>query len=107
MMALPHWISSEVLRWLGLSLLHFLWQGTVLAAVAALLMGLCRKASSRYAAGVLCLVAMLAAPIVTYLALAQRGEQSRSHTLTAITASAAKSATHSLRSSSAASAHFS
>src|SRR5215831_16683324 len=106
MMALPHWISPEVLRWLGLSLLHFLWQGAVLAALAALLIGLCRKASSRYAAGVLCLVAMLAAPLVTYVALARRGEQSQSHTLTAIKASADKSATHSRPSSSAASAHF-
>ena len=107
MMALPHWISSEVLRWLGLCLLHFLWQGAVLAALAALLMGLGRKATSRYAAGVLCLVAMLAAPLVTYVALAQRGEQPRSQALMPITASAAKSATHSRPSSSAVSAHFS
>ena len=108
MIALPHWISPEVLRWLGLSLLHFLWQGAALAALATLLMGLCRKASNRYAAGVLCLVAMLAAPLVTYIALSQREEPSRSHTLTTITASArgAKSAAHS-PSSSAASAHFS
>ena len=107
MMALPHWISSEMLRWLGLSLLHFLWQGAALAALAALLMGLSRKASSRYAAGVLFLVAMLAAPLVTYVALARRGEQSRTQTLPPITTSAAKSAPHSQPSSSVVSAHFS
>src|ERR1700690_1638816 len=64
---IDHWLSPALMRPLGWALLHFLWQGTALAALAAVSMALCRKASVRYAVGVGMLVLMLAAPAVTFL----------------------------------------
>jgi len=52
---------------LGWALLHFLWQGTAVAAVAAAAMALCRRASARYLLGVGALVLMLLAPLATFL----------------------------------------
>ena len=64
-----NWITPDVLRALGLSLLHFLWQGAVLAVLAAASLAVARKASTRYALAVGVLLATLAAPVFTYLAL--------------------------------------
>jgi len=50
---------------LGWALIHFLWQGAALAALAAIAMRLCRQSSLRYLVGVTFLGLMLAAPIVT------------------------------------------
>jgi beta-lactamase regulating signal transducer with metallopeptidase domain len=61
------------MRSLGWALLHFLWQGAALAALAAVLMSLCRGAARRYAVGVGTLVLMLAAPVVTFLVLMPSG----------------------------------
>jgi len=63
------WISPETVRLLALALLHFLWQGAALAALAYLLMSLCRSASARYGVGVVVLALMLVAPVGTYFAL--------------------------------------
>ncbi len=71
MNAFAHWFTPAVLRTLGLSLLHFLWQGVALAALAAAAIALARKASTRYAIAVVALMAMVAAPPVTYFALHQ------------------------------------
>jgi beta-lactamase regulating signal transducer with metallopeptidase domain len=71
MNAFAHWLTPDVLRTLGLSLLHFLWQGGALAALAAPAIGLARKASTRYAIAIVALVAMVAAPAVTYFVLHQ------------------------------------
>ena len=38
MTSLTNWISPSVMRSLGWALLHFLWQGAALAALAAVLM---------------------------------------------------------------------
>ncbi len=65
------WLPPTVMRPLGWALLHFLWQGTALAAVAAVTMGLCRKASVRYTVGVATLALMLAAPVATFLTYPQ------------------------------------
>ena len=65
MMFLAQWFSPVTLRLLALALLHFLWQGAALAALAYLIMGLCRSASWRYAVGVGMLALMFAAPIGT------------------------------------------
>jgi beta-lactamase regulating signal transducer with metallopeptidase domain len=54
---------------LGWTLLHFLWQGTAVAALAAVLMTLFRRSSARYALAVGALVLMLAAPLATFLFL--------------------------------------
>ncbi len=66
MSAFAHWLTPDVLRNLGLSLLHFLWQGAVLAVLAAAGMALARKASTRYVLAVGALLAMVAAPMFTY-----------------------------------------
>lgn len=54
---------------LALALVHFLWQGAVIAAVVFVSMRFVRRASLRYAIGVGALAAMLAAPAVTFMTL--------------------------------------
>src|SRR5580700_10538557 len=61
------WLSEATLRLLALSLLHFLWQGAALAALAYVAMAVCRSASARYAVGVATLGLMLGAPVATFL----------------------------------------
>ena len=61
------WISPEVLRALGWTLLHFVWQGAGLAALLALAMAVCRGAQLRYALAVAMLVLMIAAPAWTFV----------------------------------------
>jgi beta-lactamase regulating signal transducer with metallopeptidase domain len=65
------WVSAEFLRALALALLHFLWQGAAIAAVAAFAMGPAKRASMRYGIGVLALAAMLFAPVGTFFYLQQ------------------------------------
>ncbi len=67
MMHLAPWLSPDTMRLLALALLHFLWQGTALAALAYVVTAFCRSASTRYAAGVGTMALMLAAPISTFL----------------------------------------
>jgi beta-lactamase regulating signal transducer with metallopeptidase domain/uncharacterized protein YnzC (UPF0291/DUF896 family) len=69
--AMPHWLSPHAMHALGWSLLHFLWQGTALAALAAVLMALCRRSSARYVVGLSVLVLMSIAPLVTFSYLQQ------------------------------------
>src|SRR6266436_2612981 len=71
MNAFAHWFTPDVSRNLGLSLLHFLWQGAALAALAAAAIALARKASTRYAIAVVALISMVMAPAVTYIVLHQ------------------------------------
>ena len=54
---------------LGWALVHSLWQGLAAAALAAVLMAACRRASVRYLIAVGALAVMLAAPVATLLAL--------------------------------------
>jgi len=67
MTLLAEWISASVLRTLGLALLHFLWQGAALAALAYVAFALCGKASTRYLIAVVTLAAMLLSPVATFL----------------------------------------
>jgi beta-lactamase regulating signal transducer with metallopeptidase domain len=65
------WISS-----LGWTFLHFLWQGALIAALLSVARALApRPAHSqfRYAASCISLAAMMAAPVVTFLLLANSG----------------------------------
>src|SRR5947208_204723 len=62
-----NWISPEVLRTLGWTLLHFLWQGAGLAALFVVAAAVCRSASGRYALAVSALVLMMASPVVTFI----------------------------------------
>lgn len=73
MMSLTHWLSPSMMHSLGWTLLHFLWQGTAVAALAAVLMTLCRRASVRYVLAVGALAVMLAAPVATFLFLVSPG----------------------------------
>ena len=66
MIHLTAWIAPDILRALGLSLLHFLWQGAALAALAAAAMAFARRASARYVVAVAVLAIMATAPIVTF-----------------------------------------
>src|SRR5882762_1940671 len=66
MSTVANWISPEVLRTLGWTLLHFIWQGAGLAALFALGAAVCRSASARYALAVGALVLMLVSPVITF-----------------------------------------
>ena len=72
MNGLMSWISPNAMHALGWALLHFLWQGTALAALAAAAMALCRRTSARYQVGVATLVLMLIAPAATFLFYSQQ-----------------------------------
>src|SRR5438105_14931046 len=61
-----NWISPEILRTLGWTLSHFLWQGAGLAALFAVAAAVCRSASARYALAVSALVLMMVSPGVTF-----------------------------------------
>lgn len=52
----------------ALALVHFLWQGALLAIVGALLMRVMKVSTVQYAIGVATMVAMLLAPVMTFLA---------------------------------------
>src|SRR5260370_41317916 len=66
MSTVANWISPEVLRTLGWTLLHFIWQGAGLAALYAVGVAVCRSATARYALAVGALVLMLASPVITF-----------------------------------------
>ncbi len=66
---LPTWLTPSVTRLIAWALLHFLWQGLVLAAVFAALMSIARSAVTRYALAVSILILMVAAPIATFFIL--------------------------------------
>ena len=61
-----HWISPELMRVLGWTLLHFIWQGAALAALFAVATAACRSAGARYALAVGTLVLMMASPMITF-----------------------------------------
>ena len=79
MTTLADWLSPHTMHALGWALLHFLWQGMALAALAAVTMAACRKASTRYCVGVTTLTLMLAAPAATFFveASAPRSQPAR------------------------------
>ena len=68
-------LTPSLSRILALTLLHFLWQGAVIAFLlaAANALSLRRSAGSRYAAACAALVAMLVLPVLTAGQLAGRG----------------------------------
>jgi hypothetical protein len=72
MSSLTNWLSPTAMQSLGWALLHFLWQGTALAALAAAAMALCRRASARYLLAIGALVLMLLAPLATFFTYSQQ-----------------------------------
>jgi beta-lactamase regulating signal transducer with metallopeptidase domain len=87
-----NWVSPAVMHSLGWALLHFLWQGTAIAAVAAVAMALCRRTSTRYLVGLAALVLMLLAPLATFLFYSQQHSRVADATKTWTRAAASKSA---------------
>src|ERR1700756_394363 len=67
MTTLTNWISPETMQALGWALLHFLWQGTALAALAAAAIAVFRKPSTRHVIGIVALGLMLVGPIATFV----------------------------------------
>lgn len=65
-------LASSTMHVVGWALLHFVWQGSALAALAAAAMALCRRASTRYVAGVVVLLLMWLAPFATVLFYSQQ-----------------------------------
>ena len=65
-MTLTNWITPGTMQSLGWALVHFLWQGTALAALAASAMAMFRRPATRYRIGVGALALMLVAPIATF-----------------------------------------
>jgi len=70
-MSIVEFLSQPVWHRLGLTLVHFLWQGLVVAVIACVvvrLLGL-KRGSPRYAAYLLAFTAMAACPALTFIAL--------------------------------------
>ncbi len=65
-------VNAETVRLIGLTLLHFLWQGIAIAAAAFGGMTVARRASAKYLVAVVMLAVMVAAPAVTFSVLAER-----------------------------------
>jgi beta-lactamase regulating signal transducer with metallopeptidase domain len=62
-------VSPEMMRALGWTLLHFVWQGATLAAFLAAILAFVRRADKRYALSVVALALMISAPAVTFTLL--------------------------------------
>jgi len=62
-------VSPEMMRVLGWTLLHFVWQGAALAAFLAAILAFVSSAERRYALSVVALVLMVAAPVATFTVL--------------------------------------
>ncbi len=69
--AITTWLSPRAMHALGWTLVHSLWQGTALSALAAAAMAVCRRTSVRYVVGVSVLAMMLLAPFATFFFLQQ------------------------------------
>jgi beta-lactamase regulating signal transducer with metallopeptidase domain len=69
--------SPETIRVLGWCLLHFVWQGAVLALVLCALLSRLRSPQARYASAVCALIAMLVVPFVTFAILKRSPESVR------------------------------
>jgi beta-lactamase regulating signal transducer with metallopeptidase domain len=68
---LTSWLSPSLMQAVAWTLLHFLWQGAALAALAAAAMAFCRRAAARYAIALSVLVLMLATPVATLVVFSQ------------------------------------
>jgi beta-lactamase regulating signal transducer with metallopeptidase domain len=66
-----HWLSRPELAALALALVHFLWQGTLIALLLAAAVRAFRikRAAQRYACSLAALLAMAICPLITYLAI--------------------------------------
>ena len=65
--------TTEFMQTLAWSLLHFLWQGAAIAAVAAAFMFVLRKPATRYLVGIAALALMLVSFGVTFALISELG----------------------------------
>jgi beta-lactamase regulating signal transducer with metallopeptidase domain len=67
MQTLQNILSQEMVQKLGWTLIHFIWQGAVIALLCAIVLRLMRKSSSnlRYTTAFIAMAIMVAAPMVT------------------------------------------
>jgi TonB family protein len=63
------WMPLETVRELGWTLIHFIWQGLLLAALLNAIRPVCRSAIARHNWALAILAVMALAPIVTFLSL--------------------------------------
>ena len=63
--------TTGFMQTLAWSLLHFLWQGAAIAALAAAFMAVLRKPASRYLIGITALALMLGSFVVTFAAISE------------------------------------
>jgi TonB family protein len=63
------WMPPETGRDLGWTLIHFLWQGVLLAALLNAILPLCRSAAARHNCALAILALMALAPIATFLSI--------------------------------------
>jgi beta-lactamase regulating signal transducer with metallopeptidase domain len=66
------WVNADTVRMIGIALLHFLWQGAAIAAVAFTGMTLVRRAAGKYVVAVAMFALMMASPVITFLVLTHR-----------------------------------
>jgi beta-lactamase regulating signal transducer with metallopeptidase domain len=71
------WVSPETMRLIGMSLLHFLWQGLAIAAATFVAMSTVRRPSAKYVVAVTMLAVMMAAPVLTFIVLTRQQESTR------------------------------
>jgi beta-lactamase regulating signal transducer with metallopeptidase domain len=69
MIGFPQLLAPELLRTIGMTLIHFLWQGAALAALAAATLAATKRAAGRYVIGVVTLALMIAAPVITFFVI--------------------------------------
>jgi TonB family protein len=69
MTALLSWMPLDAARDLGWTLVHFLWQGLLLAALLHAILPLCRGAAARHNCALAILGAMALAPVLTFATL--------------------------------------
>ena len=69
--------NPETIRVLGWCLLHFVWQGAVLALVLSALLSRLRSPQARYASAVCALIAMLVVPFATFAILQHSADSVR------------------------------
>ena len=67
MIHLPLWLLPGIINDLGWTLIHFLWQGFVLAAILQAILPMCRDAAARHNWALAMLAMMILAPVLTFL----------------------------------------
>jgi beta-lactamase regulating signal transducer with metallopeptidase domain len=73
--------NPETIRVLGWCLLHFVWQGAVLALILSVVLSRLSSTRARYASAVCVLAAMMIAPLVTFAILLQPAESAGQFTI--------------------------